>query len=130
MPMTAVAKEERSVGQAMLNGLRQRCPHCGKGRMFNKYIKVNHSCENCGTELHHQRADDAPPYFTMLIVLHFAMSGLLTVEQIYSPATWIQLTIWLPVSLVSALWMLPRIKGALIGIQWARQMHGFGGDFT
>ena len=120
----------RSVWQAMVNGLRQRCPDCGKGQVFRKYIKVNHTCDACGLELHHQRADDAPPYFTMLIVLHFVLSGMLTVEQVYSPATWVQLTIWMPIALVSALWLLPRVKGALIGIQWARQMHGFGGDFT
>ena len=129
MTMT-VAQSERSVGQAMLHGLRKRCPGCGIGRVFNNYIKVNHTCDTCGLELHYQRADDAPPYFTMLIVLHFVLSGLLLVEQNFSPATWVQLTIWLPVSLVSALWLLPRVKGALIGIQWARRMHGFGGDFT
>lgn len=125
-----IASTPRSVWQAMLNGLRRRCPDCGKGQVFKSYIKVNHTCDACGLELHHQRADDAPPYFTMLIVLHFVLSGMLTVEQVYSPATWVQLTIWMPISLVSALWLLPRVKGALIGIQWARQMHGFGGDFT
>lgn len=125
-----IVSTPRSVWQAMMNGLRQRCPDCGKGQVFKSYIKVNHTCDTCGLELHHQRADDAPPYFTMLIVLHFVLSGMLTVEQVYSPATWIQLTIWMPISLLSALWLLPRVKGALIGIQWARQMHGFGGDFT
>jgi uncharacterized protein (DUF983 family) len=124
------AQPERSLGQAFRNGLLRRCPDCGKSNVFNGYIKVKHSCESCGLELHHQRADDAPPYFTMLIVLHFVISGLLTVQQTYNPATWIQLSIWLPVSLVAALWLLPRVKGALIGIQWARRMHGFGGDFT
>jgi uncharacterized protein (DUF983 family) len=127
--MTAL-ETERSLGQAFRNGLLRRCPECGKSSVFNGYIKVKHQCDSCGLELHHQRADDAPPYFTMLIVLHFVISGLLTVEQTFNPATWIQLTIWLPVSLVASLWLLPRIKGALIGIQWARRMHGFGGDFT
>ncbi|PHQ71321.1 MAG: hypothetical protein COB93_03490 [Sneathiella sp.] len=123
-------EEQRSVGQAFRNGLLRRCPDCGKGRVFDGYIKVKHVCENCGLELHHQRADDAPPYFTMLIVLHFVISGLLTVEQNYNLETWVQLSIWLPVSLVLSLWLLPRVKGALIGIQWARRMHGFGGDFS
>ena len=125
-----VVQSERSVLQAMAHGLRKRCPGCGRSGIFNGYIKVKHTCDACGLELHHQRADDAPPYFTMLIVLHFVLSGLLATEQAYSPETWVQLTIWLPVSLVSALWLLPRVKGALIGIQWARRMHGFGGDFT
>jgi len=26
-----------------------------------------------------------------------------------------------------SLWLLPRAKGALIGLQWANRMHGFGG---
>ncbi|MAL79879.1 MAG: hypothetical protein CMN55_12340 [Sneathiella sp.] len=120
----------RSVAQAILHGLRRRCPNCGEGQVFNKYIKVNHTCDHCGLELHHQRADDAPPYFTMFIVLHVVISGLVALEQAYSPAMWVQLALWLPISLVFALWLLPRVKGALIGIQWARQMHGFGGDFT
>ena len=25
-----------------------------------------------------------------------------------------------------SLWLLPRVKGALIGYQWALKMHGFG----
>ncbi|TNE36075.1 MAG: DUF983 domain-containing protein [Alphaproteobacteria bacterium] len=124
------AQEDRPVGQAMLHGFRQRCPACGTGKLYKSYVKVNHTCDKCGLELHYQRADDAPPYFTMLIVLHFVLSGLLATEQAYSPATWIQLTIWMPVAVVSALWLLPRVKGALIGIQWARRMHGFGGDFS
>jgi uncharacterized protein (DUF983 family) len=128
--MVTMADEDRSLGQAFRNGLLRLCPECGKSSVFNGYIKVKHTCDSCGLELHHQRADDAPPYFTMLIVLHFVISGLLTVQQTFDPATWIQLSIWLPVSLVSALWLLPRVKGALIGIQWARRMHGFGGDFT
>ncbi|WP_373085726.1 DUF983 domain-containing protein [Sneathiella sp.] len=125
-----IVEQERSVRQALFHGLRQRCPRCGIGDIYKSYIKVKHTCETCGLELHYQRADDAPPYFTMLIVLHFVLSGLLAVEQTYSPATWVQLTIWLPIALVSSLWLLPRVKGALIGIQWARRMHGFGGDFT
>jgi len=112
----------------MRRGLTRKCPECGKGHMFNGYVKVSDTCDHCGLELHHQRADDAPPYFTMLIVLHFVISGILTVEQIYSPPTWVQLTIWLPVSLIASLVLLPHIKGTLIGLQWARKMHGFSDD--
>lgn len=116
---------ERSLGQAVFKGLCRRCPACGKGKIFNGYIKVNHTCSQCGLELFHQRADDAPPYFTMMIVLHFVVSGLLIVEKTYSPETWIQMVIWLPTSFISAVLLLPHIKGALIALQWARRMHGF-----
>ena len=34
---------------------------------------------------------------------------------------------WLPLMLIVSLWLLPRVKGALVGLQWALRMHGFGG---
>ncbi|WP_199899677.1 DUF983 domain-containing protein [Sneathiella glossodoripedis] len=118
-------RQERPLGTAFVNGLKCKCPACGEGKIFKGYIKVRHSCDHCGLELHHQRADDAPPYFTMLIVLHFVVSGILTVEQLYSPANWVQLVIWMPVATLMSFLLLPPIKGALIGIQWAKEMHGF-----
>lgn len=110
----------------MKRGWRQRCPACGDGRMFGKFLKVEDQCAVCGTELHHQRADDAPPYFTMFIVAHVVVAGLLILEKRYHPETWVQLSIWLPMTVLLSLWLLPKIKGALIGQQWALRMHGFG----
>jgi uncharacterized protein (DUF983 family) len=26
------------------------------------------------------------------------------------------------------LWLLPRVKGAFVALQWSRRMHGFGRD--
>jgi uncharacterized protein (DUF983 family) len=47
-------------------------------------------------------------------------------ERLFSPPVWIELSIWLPVTVLLSLWLLPRVKGALIGYQWALRMHGFG----
>ncbi len=120
--------EERPLYPAFLKGFMRKCPSCGEGKIFDGYIKVNNTCPNCGLELHHQRADDAPPYFTMLIVLHIVISGVLTVEQMFSPENWVQLVIWIPVATFSALILLPHVKGALIAIQWAKAMHGFSNE--
>ncbi len=84
------------------------------------------TCAHCGEALHHHRADDAPPYFTMLIVGHIVIGLLLTVEMTYHPETWVHMVLWGPVTLLLSLLLLPRIKGALIGVQWAGRMHGFG----
>jgi uncharacterized protein (DUF983 family) len=35
--------------------------------------------------------------------------------------------LWLPLAVALSLWLLPRIKGAIVGLQWAFYMHGFGG---
>lgn len=118
---------ERSVVQAMRRGLAMACPACGKGRQFKSYLKVVDQCDACGEELHHQRADDAPPYFTMVIVGHIIGASVLLVEDLYAPPVWVHTVLWGPLILGMSLWMLPRIKGALVGLQWAFRMHGFGG---
>ena len=115
----------RDVWGAMLRGFSQRCPKCGKGALFGGYLKVKDTCSVCGEELHHQRADDAPPYFTIMIVGHFVVGGLLSMEKAFSPPMWVHSVVWLPLTLLSSLWLLPRVKGVLIGLQWALYMHGF-----
>ncbi len=116
----------RSVKTAMLRGAASRCPACGQGALNRAYLKVADHCNRCGEALHHHRADDAPAYFTMLVVGHVVVGGLLGVERAWAPPTWVQLAIWLPATLVLSLALLPMIKGALIGLQWALRMHGFG----
>ena len=49
----------------------------------------------------------------------------LWVETNYSPAVWLQLAIYLPLTLVMSLALLQPVKGAVVGFQWAMRMHGF-----
>jgi uncharacterized protein (DUF983 family) len=117
----------RDVAKAMWRGVCERCPSCGEAGLFRAYLKVRDACLSCGEELHHHRTDDAPPYFTIFIVGHFVVGGVLALEKAYAPATWVHLALWLPLTLLGSLWLLPRVKGALVGLQWALRMHGFGG---
>lgn len=117
----------RRVVRSLLRGFALRCPNCGMGSLFRSYLKVRDRCPACGEALHHHRADDAPPYFTILIVGHFIVGGLLWLERAYSPPSWVQAAVWLPFTLISTLWLLPRVKGAIVALQWALRMHGFSG---
>ncbi|MFV0299515.1 MAG: DUF983 domain-containing protein [Paracoccus sp. (in: a-proteobacteria)] len=120
------AGDDRSTKQAMLRGAARRCPACGEGRIFDGYLTVNDHCPNCNEALHHQRADDGPAYLTILIVSHLAAPLLLWIFIAYRPsATSLLLGFGLGTVLASLL-LLPRIKGAMVGLQWARRMHGFG----
>jgi uncharacterized protein (DUF983 family) len=121
----AASTDARPMVPAIKNGMRQRCPCCGTGPLYRAYLKVVDVCTVCGTELHHQRADDAPPYVTMFITGHIIVAALLFVERQFAPPEWLHLVIWLPVTALLSLWLLPRVKGALIAIQWAARMHGF-----
>ena len=126
MIITSSELAPRDTWLSIKRGWKQTCPCCGKGPMYKSYLKVNDACPSCGEELHHQRADDAPPYFTMMIVGHIVVGGILVLEQNYALDLWLQLAIWLPAVVLLSLWLLPRVKGALVAYQWACRMHGFG----
>jgi uncharacterized protein (DUF983 family) len=117
--------ENRNWKSALLRGLAKHCPSCGKGNLFSSYLGIVQTCPHCHEDLHHQRADDAPPYFTIFAVGHIVIPLMLVVEKVWRPELWIHFAIWLPLTLVLTLWLLPRAKGATVGIQWALRMHGF-----
>ncbi|WP_164159400.1 DUF983 domain-containing protein, partial [Stenotrophomonas maltophilia] len=73
------------------------------GRMFSSYLKVAPHCDNCGEALYHHRADDAPPYLTIMVVGHIVVPLLMWVELHYEPALWIHFILWLPLTLVLCL---------------------------
>jgi uncharacterized protein (DUF983 family) len=128
MPVTVASQQDtRSLSQAVINGMLLRCPRCGKGHLFRAYLKVADSCDVCGQEFHHHKADDLPPYIAIVIVGHLIVGLLLELQHFaISPMTYM-LTL-IPASIVLPLLMLPSIKGAVVGMQWANRMHGFAQD--
>lgn len=123
---TQVKLADRSWKQAMWRGACGKCPACGKGHIFAKYLKVVDTCDNCGEALHHQRADDAPPYFTIFIVGHIVIPLVFIVERVWQPPYWVHAALWLPLILGLTFGLMPIVKGAVVGLQWAIGMHGFG----
>ena len=117
---------ERPVKPAMIRGWNRRCPQCGTGPILKGYLKVQDSCEVCGEELHHQRADDGPAYITILICGHILAPLMLIVFEKFRPDPLVMTVGFLVVFVAMALFMLPRIKGAFVALQWAKRMHGFG----
>jgi uncharacterized protein (DUF983 family) len=119
------ASDERRFLPALLNGLRCRCPKCGEGKLFRAYLKVADRCSNCGEELFHHRADDMPPYISIIIVGHLIVGLMMHLEMSYTIAPiWYVMTM-VPLALILPLVMLPSIKGAVVALQWVNRMHGF-----
>ena len=116
----------RPLRGALYYGFLGRCPACHRGHLFRAFLKVADRCPDCGTELHHHRADDAPPYFVILILGHIIVPLALWVEMAYAPPMWVHAAIWIPLAFGLALGLLPRVKGAIVALQWALRMHGFG----
>ena len=118
-------KEKRDVWTALKRGLRGRCPRCGQGKLFRAFLKVADHCSVCGLDFTPHRADDLPAYLVIVIVGHLLVPIILWIETDYSPPVWLQLSIYLPFTLVASLLLLQPVKGAVVGMQWALRMHGF-----
>ena len=118
----------REVFPAVMKGVQNKCPSCGKGRLFKSFLKVEHECSGCGQELHHERADDFPPYIVIFIVGHIVVTALMMVEANWDLSMTTHVLMWIPLTIILTLLLLQPAKGGVIGLQWALRMHGFDGN--
>ncbi len=86
--------------------------------MFRGYIKVQETCQTCGHDNGQYRADDAGPYFTILLVGHLVIGPMLIFPFIWQAPIVLVLGTTLPLIAVATLLLLPLVKGAVIGVQW------------
>ena len=126
MSDTHLQFDDRLTKPALLRGLQGKCPSCGEGKLFSRYLKVADTCPHCHEELHHHRADDGPAYLTVLLVAHIVGFVIHFVWVYLRPDPLVMATAVSFGAVALSLWLLPRMKGMIVGIQWARRMHGFG----
>ncbi len=125
-PDFTIDAPDRDVRTSLLRGWRRSCPSCGSGPMMDGYLTVRKDCAVCGEELHHHRADDGPAWATILIAGHLMAPLMLFVFELWRPEGWIMAVGFSTVFTLLSLYLLPRLKGAFVGFQWAKRMHGFG----
>ncbi len=123
--ITLTATPARPLWPALVNGAKCRCPNCEQGKLFDGFLKVADKCANCGEDYSHQRADDAPPYFTIFIVGHIVIPLLIWAEIAFRPSLTVHMLIWIPITIAMSLAFLRPIKGVIVALQWANYMHGF-----
>ena len=124
--LTESITTDRDMRAALLRGWRRRCPSCGSGPLMQGFLTVRDTCAVCGEDLHHHRADDGPAWFTILVTGHIIAPLMLLVFELWRPEGWVMAVGFSTVFTLLALYMLPRVKGAFVGFQWAKRMHGFG----
>ena len=109
--------------RAMSRGLRGRCPQCGEGRIFYRYLKVSPVCAICDLALERFPADDGPAYFTILLVGHLIVAPMLMFPIIWqAPAAIVVPSTLIPLAGLTLL-ILPRVKGAVIGVLYALRVR-------
>lgn len=121
-----VPEDDRPIWPAIGKGFRRKCPSCGTGPLLKSYLKVRDTCPVCHEELHHHKADDGPAYLTILVVGHLMAPLLHFIFVKWQPEPLVTFTVLTVFSVGLSLYLLPRLKGVVVAIQWSRRMHGFG----
>lgn len=119
---------DRPLWPALALGLRRRCPSCGEGALFASYLKPAEACSACGQAFSGHRADDLPPYLTILAVAHLIVPLALAAERLGPPPIEVAMALWPATAAALCLALLGPIKGAVIALQWSQRMHGFEDD--
>ncbi len=117
--------QDRPTKHALFRGLRKKCSNCGIGPIMKGFLKVRDTCPICDQELHHHRADDGPAYLTILVVGYIMAPLILYVFMKYRPEPLLLATSFTVGCVALSLFLLPRFKGMIVGIQWANRMYGF-----
>ncbi|MGE0254227.1 MAG: DUF983 domain-containing protein [Alphaproteobacteria bacterium] len=120
----ATTRPAPSLPAALLRGLRGRCPNCGHGRLLHRYLKVVDACPACGEAYGHFRADDAPPWLTVLVVGHLVAPIILMLERGEPLPLWLKAATYLPAVLLLTLALLPRMKGLILALMWHLRAEG------
>jgi uncharacterized protein (DUF983 family) len=116
--------EKRDFWVGFRRGLAGKCPSCGDAKLFSSYLKVVPACAGCGHALGQYKSDDGPAYFTILIVGHVLLAPILLLEAARTLPLALVTAVLLVGLVVVTLWLLPIVKGAFVGAQWALRDDG------
>lgn len=95
-----------------------RCPNCGRGPLFEGFLKVRPVCATCGFDLGRADSGDGPAVFVILIGGFVCAFGALFTELALRPPIWVNLAVWLPATVLVSLALLRPLKGLMIAAQF------------
>ncbi|RED53411.1 DUF983 domain-containing protein [Aestuariispira insulae] len=116
--------EKRPLFKSIFRGLCQKCPNCGEGKIYRRYLKATDSCAVCGETLSHIRTDDFGPWLTIIILSHFVFPTIILLETYWTPPWWQTALVMLGMACALVPMILPFSKGAILGLMWALRIRG------
>ncbi|MCW1383097.1 DUF983 domain-containing protein [Novosphingobium sp. KCTC 2891] len=103
------------------SGWKGRCPRCGKGKMFDGWLKLADKCESCGLDYSFANADDGPAFFALCITAFPLTFVAVWVQVAYDPPWWVHMLTSVPILGVGCLATLRPFKGWLVASQYVNK---------
>ena len=105
--------------------MRLACPQCGKGRLFDGFLRVAKTCDSCGLELARNDSGDGPAVFLIFILGFLAVPLVLWIEFTFQVASWVPVTVGTIFVLVAALVMLRPAKAYVLALQYKHRREDY-----
>jgi uncharacterized protein (DUF983 family) len=117
-------RDDITLRKAAERGILGRCPCCGKGQLFKRFLKQVDNCADCGEKFDGLRADDAAPWATIIVVGHVFLPLAFMVDLTTLMPEWAALTAWSGFFALLSVAVLPRAKGMMLGVLWQTRATG------
>lgn len=125
MTQTSSDTESRPLGLALRRGVMGKCPHCGEGKLFARFLKPVDRCSRCGEDLRGHQADDFPAYLVILLLGHILVPLMIEVNFALAIPMGVQIALWPGLAVLLAAGLIQPAKGSVIAFQWSKRLHGF-----
>ena len=99
-------------------GIRGLCPRCGKGHLFEGFLKLRQQCEVCGLSYDFADPADGPAFFVICFACVPAVVFALALQVGAEPPFWVHLVTTLPLILATCILPLRPLKGWLVCSQY------------
>jgi uncharacterized protein (DUF983 family) len=124
-PNMTCVREEITMRKAAGRALLGKCPCCGKGQLFARYLKQVENCSACGESYGSIRADDAAPWLTIIVVGHILLPLAFMIDLSAAMPVWGEMLLWSSFFAAISIALLPRAKGLMIAILWRTRAPGY-----
>jgi uncharacterized protein (DUF983 family) len=109
------------VTDAIRAGLAARCPKCGKGKLFDGYLKFAPRCNACGADFTMADTGDGAAVFVMFLVGAIVVPLAFVLQFSAHAPTWLTMAITIFAAIALSLGFLRPFKAVLFALQWAHK---------
>jgi uncharacterized protein (DUF983 family) len=102
-------------------GFAKRCPHCGKGPLFEKWFTLHSACPDCGYRFERSAGDTWGFWIIGDRILIAAVIAALYFG--FTPETWWGRGLFLLSVVIPLVWTMPNRKGVGIALDYLSRIH-------
>lgn len=103
--------------------LKGQCPRCGAPGLFKGVLDFADRCMVCGLDFTGFNVGDGPAAILTLVLGSLVVAIAIVIQLNYGPPIWLQMLVWLPITVVSVVGSLRVAKAALLGSEYRTAAH-------